>query len=335
MSDELKSKEELLKKITELHKLYQDCCIDEERNRNEFRLDALMRLSQMNDRDYQEVMDFGLEEAIRLTDSKIAYIYYYDESTQLFTLYSWSKTVMEQCRIIEKQTVYELEKTGLWGEAVRQRRAIITNDYNAPNEYIKGYPAGHVQLTRHMNLPVFRKQKIVAVIGVGNKETDYTDTDVQQLQLFMEGLWNIIERKHIEEELRKSEEKFRTIADFTYDWEYWIAPTRKILYCSPSCTRISGYLPEEFIKTPSLLHSILHPDDIQIYSNHLEKVHNSYDDVEELEFRIIKKSGEERWIGHACKAVFNEEEKYLGRRVSNRDITDRKRKEKEIAESRH
>ncbi len=338
MSVELKSKEELLKELTELQKLYQDClhrkCIDEERNRNEFRLDALIRLGQMNDRDYQEVMDFGLEEVIRLTDSKIAYIYYYDESTRLFTLYSWSRTVMEQCKIIEKQTVYELEKTGLWGEAVRQRRAIITNDFNVPNEYIKGYPAGHVQLTRHMNLPVFRKQKIVAVIGVGNKETDYTDTDVQQLQLFMDGLWNIIERKHIEEELRKGREKFRTIADFTYDWEYWIAPTNKILYCSPSCTRISGYLPEEFIKTPSLLQSILHPDDIQIYCNHIEKVHNSYDDVEELEFRIITKSGEERWIGHACKAVFNEEEKYLGRRVSNRDITDRKRKEKEIAESR-
>src|SRR5208283_3994394 len=142
-------------------------------------------------------------------------------------------------------------------------------------------------------------------------------------------------RKKAEEALEKSEEKFRTIADFTYDWEYWIVQANEILYCSPSCTRISGYLPEEFIKTPSLLHSILHPDDIQIYCDHLEKVHNSYEDVEELEFRIIKKSGEERWIGHACKAVFNEEEKYLGRRVSNRDITDRKRKEKEIAESRH
>ncbi len=339
MPDELKSKEELLKELTDLQKLYQDCLhrkpIDEEQNRNQFRLDALIRLSQMNDRDYQEVMDFGLEEALGLTDSKVGYIFYYDESARLFTLSSWSKTVMEQCKIIEKQTVYELEKTGLWGEAVRQRRAIITNDYNAPNENIKGYPEGHVQLTRHMNLPIFRKKKIVAVIGVGNKETGYTEADVKQLQLFMEGLWNIIERNHIEEELRKGEEKFRTIADFTYDWEYWIAPSKKIVYCSPSCTRISGYLPEEFIKTPSLLHSILHPDNIQIYCDHLEKVHNSYDDVEELEFRITTKSGEERWIGHACKAVFNEEEKYLGRRVSNRDITDRKRKEKEIAESRH
>jgi PAS domain S-box-containing protein len=146
---------------------------------------------------------------------------------------------------------------------------------------------------------------------------------------------NIIERKHIEEELRKSEEKFRTIADFTYDWEYWVGPNKEILYCSPSCTRISGYSPEEFIKNPDLLRSIIHPGNIQSYCNHLDTIYNSHDDVPEIEFRIITKSGEERWIGHACKAVFNEEGKYLGRRISSRDITDRKRKEKEIEESRH
>jgi len=145
---------------------------------------------------------------------------------------------------------------------------------------------------------------------------------------------NIIERKRIEEELRKNEEKFRTVADFTYDWEYWVGPNNEILYCSPSCTRISGYLPEEFIKDPNLLKSIIHPDNIQVYCDHLDTIYSSHDDVAEIEFRIITKNGEERWVGHACKAVFNDDGKYLGRRISSRDITDRKRKEKELEESR-
>ncbi|HXW68542.1 MAG TPA: PAS domain-containing sensor histidine kinase [Dissulfurispiraceae bacterium] len=136
-------------------------------------------------------------------------------------------------------------------------------------------------------------------------------------------------------ELRKIQEKFRTIVDFTYDWEYWVGPNKEVLYCSPSCTRISGYLPEEFMKDPGLLRSIIHPENIQVYCDHLDKIYDSHDDVPEIEFRIITKNGEERWIGHACKAVFNEEGKYLGRRISSRDITDRKLKEKEIAESRH
>ncbi len=142
-------------------------------------------------------------------------------------------------------------------------------------------------------------------------------------------------RKKADEALRKSEEKFKTIADFTSDWEYWVSPNKEILYCSPSCTRISGYLPEEFIKDPDLLRTIIHPETMQVYCNHLDIIYDSHDDVAEIEFRIITKNGEERWIGHACRAVFNEEGKYLGRRISSRDITDRKRKEKEVEESKH
>ncbi len=142
-------------------------------------------------------------------------------------------------------------------------------------------------------------------------------------------------RKKAEDAMRMSEEKFRTVADFTYGWEYWMARTNEILYCSPSCTRISGYLPEEFIKTPGLLESITHPDDIEAYRRHMEYFHNSRNDGKQMEIRIKTRAGDERWIGHVCKAVFNAEGEFLGRRVSNTDITDRKLKEKEIAESRH
>ncbi len=141
-------------------------------------------------------------------------------------------------------------------------------------------------------------------------------------------------RKKAEDAMRRSEEKFRTIADFTYGWEYWMSPTQEMLYCSPSCARISGYLPEEFIKDPDLLKHIIHPGDIEFYSRHIEGFHSSHYDGKQIEIRIKTKTGGERWIGHACKAVFNDEGKFLGRRVSNRDITDRKLKEKEIAESR-
>lgn len=323
MKDELNSQEELSQEF--------GCYSQQvEQNLNETRLYSLLKLSQMHEKTLQEVMDFGLEEAIRLTNSKIGYIYYYDEQIELFTLYSWSSSVMEQCALIENQTVYELQKTGLWGEAVRQRKPIITNDYTAPNQYKKGYPEGHVHLTRHMNLPIFIGRKIVAVIGVGNKETDYTENDVTQLQLFMDGLWNITEKKRIEEELKRSEEKLRVVADFTYDWGYWIAPNMGILYCSPSCNRITGYSPEEFIKTPSLISSIVHPQDIEIYNHHVEHFHDKdkhFEEGQELEFRIIAKHGEVKWIGHVCRQVFNEEGIFLGRRVSNRDITDRKHNE--------
>ncbi len=305
-----------------------------ERQRNENRLMALVGLNQMNDRGYTEVLDFGLEEALRLTDSKIGYIFFYDEEARQFSLYSWSKGVMETCHVLEKRPLYELDKTGLWGEVVRQRRPIITNDYNAPNPYKKGYPEGHVEIKRHMTLPIFRKGKIVSVVGVANKEEDYTEADVRQLQLFMDGLWNIVERKQYEERLKKSEELLKTVSDFTYDWEYWVSPSGDILYCSPSCLKITGYNPEEFINKSVSLEAIVHPDDRESFLGHRSYYQDSHKEETEIQYRIITKNGDIRWIEHACRSVFSPTGEYLGRRVSSRDISERKAKEKELSDSR-
>ena len=87
---------------------------------NEARLASLLRISQYPSTSIQELLDYALDEAIALTASQIGYIYFYDETTQQFTLNTWSKDVMQQCAIVDPQTIYHLEKTGLWGEAVRQ-----------------------------------------------------------------------------------------------------------------------------------------------------------------------------------------------------------------------
>ncbi|MDP2854699.1 MAG: PAS domain-containing protein, partial [Smithellaceae bacterium] len=69
------------------------------------------------------------------------------------------------------------------------------------------------------------------------------------------------DRKRVELALRESEEKYRTVADFTYAWEYWLAPDGKYIYVSPACERISGYRVEEFLQDSRLLEKITHPDD--------------------------------------------------------------------------
>ena len=168
--------------------------------------EALLRLYGLSDESCETILDFGLEEALRLTESPIGYIFHYDEDTRLLSLHSWSSSAMPQCLIQEKQTTYELDKTGLWGEAIRKRQAIITNDYSAPNEFKKGCPERHVALVRHMNIPIFRNKRIVAVIGVGNKADEYSDEDVKQLRLFMDGLWNVLERGRAEGQLASAKE---------------------------------------------------------------------------------------------------------------------------------
>jgi two-component system, sensor histidine kinase len=167
---------------------------------------ALLRLYANDQASCNDLLDAALEDSLEMTESSIGYIYAYDEETRLFTLYAWSQSVMPECTIVHKQTVYELDKTGLWGEVVRQRKTIITNDYSAPNPHKKGYPKGHVHLVRHMNVPIFRNSRIIAVVGVGNKQNDYTTYDVHQLELYLNSVWNMVERRKAEDELKKAKE---------------------------------------------------------------------------------------------------------------------------------
>ena len=143
----------------------------------------------------------------------------------------------------------------------------------------------------------------------------------------------IKDRKQAQKELYEAELRYRTVADFTYDWEYWLSPEKDLLYVSPSCERITGYQPEEFfIKDQTRLIKIVHPEDREAVKAHLTEEFDSYA-VHHIDFRIISRSGETRWISHYCQSVFSPDGEWLGRRASNRDITDRKNTEEALRKS--
>jgi diguanylate cyclase (GGDEF)-like protein len=54
-----------------------------------------------------------------------------------------------------------------------------------------------------MSVPVMDGERIVAVAGVGNKETPYNEADVSQLTLFMTSMWSIIKQKRAQQILKK------------------------------------------------------------------------------------------------------------------------------------
>jgi len=168
---------------------------------NEARLQALMQLNQLTAASMQEITDFALEAAVALTSSKIGYLAFVSEDETVLTMHSWSKTAMQECAVQDKPIVYPLVDTGLWGEALRQRKPIIANDYQAPNPLKKGYPEGHVPVLRHMNAPIFDGARIVIVAGVGNKDAPYDESDVRQLTLLMHGMWQLIQLHKAHDEL--------------------------------------------------------------------------------------------------------------------------------------
>ncbi len=138
-----------------------------------------------------------------------------------------------------------------------------------------------------------------------------------------------LQLKTLENELAENEEQCRLVAEFAYDWEYWQDIDGKYIYVSPSCTNITGYRPEEFFADKDILKKIIHPEDWQNWKTHAH-TRLSEDEVEPIEFRIVKKDGDERWIHHVCRTVYSENGENRGIRGSNRDITDKKTIQEEL-----
>lgn len=145
--------------------------------------------------------------------------------------------------------------------------------------------------------------------------------------LFWAVVRDITEKKAFINKLQEQKSLFRTVVDYTYDWEYWISPEHKFNYISPSVFRITGYKVENFIEDHELFIKIIHPKDKSKFLKHLRN--HKKKGVEQFRFRIIHKNGEVRWIDHACQVMINEDGNFIGNRSSNRDISDLVKTEEE------
>lgn len=138
----------------------------------------------------------------------------------------------------------------------------------------------------------------------------------------------LAQRERLFRALKEGEERYRSIADFTYDWEIWLGTEEEVLYCSPSCQRITGYPPEQFFERPELIRDIIIGDDQDAWDSYLKEARNAEGDF--LDFRITTSDGYTRWLNAAGRGVRGINNKPLGVRVSLRDITDRKKMEEQL-----
>lgn len=124
--------------------------------------------------------------------------------------------------------------------------------------------------------------------------------------------------------LEKQEEKYRIVADWTHDWEYWVGVDKNFVFITPSVLRVTGYSVQEFVQNPLLLVQIIHPEDMHIWEEHVQSAHKPNrpeEDAQSSEFRIIRKDGGVVYIDHICRPVYNHDGTFMGIRVANRDIT--------------
>jgi PAS domain S-box-containing protein len=207
---------------------------DEARNR------ALFELAQMSGLTPKDIAERAMDHSIELSRSRIGYIAFLNEDETVLTMQHYSKGAMERCNFEDRPLIFNTESAGLWAEAVRQRKPVLTNDYEAPGPLKKGLPPGHIPLKRHMSIPVFDRGRIVAVAGVGNKDSEYTEQDATDISLLMDGMWRIIRKIQAEEDLVRHHGLLNAIAESIPDAIFVKDLDGNYLMLNPGGARIAG-----------------------------------------------------------------------------------------------
>ena len=152
---------------------------------------------------------------------------------------------------------------------------------------------------------------------------------------FLEGIGASIgialNRKRAEESLRKSEERFRQMAENIGE-AYWMEDVEntEIIYINPAYERVYGLSPEILSKNPQAWLEIVHPDDREPLISIIE---NEFTEKKKAEYRIIKPDHSLRWIQSRISPIKNEREEVYRLVGIAEDITDRKLAEEALIES--
>ncbi|MBN2733698.1 MAG: PAS domain S-box protein [Methanomicrobiaceae archaeon] len=184
---------------------------EEEERLTRERFEILVKIADMRDTSESELSQYVMEAACRMTGSTLAFIGMITSDESVMDIVAWSKSTMKECRVAASPIHFQIDKAGIWADAVRTRKPKIVNDYSAPHHSKKGLPDGHVGITRFLSLPIIDNGKVVMVAAVANKPYDYDDADVTRLTLLMQGVWSNLQRRRAEEALIESEYRFREL----------------------------------------------------------------------------------------------------------------------------
>lgn len=204
-------------------------------------LAARLRLSEFSvTHSVEQLLKECLDEAEKLTGSCIGFIHYLGPDQKTLTLQRWStNTLKHMCTAKGKGKHYDIDHAGVWVEGIRKRQPVIHNDYeNLKNR--KGLPKGHAPVIRELVVPIFRGDKIVAIIGVGNKENDYVEADIKAVEDLGDFLWDILLRRKAEEEKSETEKRLKAIFNHRFQLTGLLSPDGKLLMANENVCRLVG-----------------------------------------------------------------------------------------------
>ena len=230
-----------------------------ERRRQEEVLAAQLRLADYSlQHTVHELLTRFLDEAEVLTGSTVGFFHFVEDDQESLSLQAWStNTTQNMCTALGAGFHYPISEAGVWVDCVRVKQPVVHNDY--PNlSHKRGLPEGHAPVLRELVVPVIRDDKIVAILGVGNKPKDYDDREVKSIQRLADLAWEIVVRRRSEE----LNERLMTAIEQAAEAVVIMDPQGRVQYANPSLETLTGYTVKEMLgKLPLVLEPCSHEPD--------------------------------------------------------------------------
>jgi PAS domain S-box-containing protein len=283
----------------------------------------------------EELLRATLDEVEAITGSRIGFYHFLLADQKTLSLQVWStNTGRHMCQAEGAGQHYPVDQAGVWVDCIRERRAVIHNDYAAlPHK--KGLPAGHAPLVRQLVAPVLRNGQIVAILGVGNKPTNYTVEDIQSAESLADLALDIAERMRAEEALREQSQLLTNVIEGTNVgiWR-WNAQTGETKF-NERWAEIAGYTLAELapISIQTWL-GLAHPDDLKDSETLLREHFARRRDYYDFECRMRHKQGAWVFVHVRGKVVeWTADGQPLIMTGTHSDITERKHAEEALRAS--
>lgn len=260
---------------------------------NEERLETLLELYNLTDSSFDNIADFVLEKAVKLTESKVGFIAFTNSHENMFKMHSWTDNALKQFKQGDLQFEFQVDKSGLLGETIKKKKPLIVNDYKkVPNTH-QNYPANQIKIKRYVSVPIVDQGRTVILVTVANKESDYDKNDINQLKLLFNSMWNLIQRKKIIEDIIESEKRYRIITDSSNDLISKINTDLIFTYASPASITILGYKPQELIGKRVL--NFIYQDDKKEFETFIRSLLKNVK-AGLIKYRFLNKNGEYIWL---------------------------------------
>ena len=303
------------------------------------RADSLLRTRlQLSDLAFGSSLDELMQAALDMielyTGSQIGFFHFVEPDQETLTLQAWSSnTLKSMCNAVGMGQHYPVSQAGVWADAVRTRASVIHNDYaSLPDK--KGMPEGHAQVVREMVVPILRSDKVVAVLGVGNKGVEYTGEDLETAQELASMVMEMVARKRAEEALYRANARLMQAQRITRlgDWELDLR-TGKVNW-SEQVYLILGLDPASEPPDLAAHRQLLHPEDYPQFEAEVNAA-LQFGTPYQNEVRAVRPDGEISYIWYTGQAVKDAEGKVERLFGTVQDITERKQSEAKLEQATH